>query len=181
MNEVTMRRCSMTGLTFPGTCSSVKSGASAKSSQRTSRQRSPPRIPVSQSWTRATRAPGITPAPLARARGDALSPVLEQIGERLLERNRPAPAEVRLDLLAAAAQDRHVGGPEPGRVLADLDAGQRRLPDQEIQDALDRPVDAGAEVVDVARRAVLEQRPVAADDVAHVGEVTRRLEIADVD
>ncbi len=50
-----MRCRSITGLTLPGTCSRVKSGASGNSSQATSRQRSPPRIPVSQSWTRATR------------------------------------------------------------------------------------------------------------------------------
>src|SRR6185369_841017 len=50
-----MRRRSMVALTLPGTWSSVKSGASGNSSQATSRQRSPPRIPVSQSWTRAMR------------------------------------------------------------------------------------------------------------------------------
>jgi hypothetical protein len=49
MNEVTMRRRSIVGDTVPGTWSSVKSGAFGKSSQKTSRHRSPPRMPVSQS------------------------------------------------------------------------------------------------------------------------------------
>ena len=76
-----MRRRSITGLTLPGTCRSVKSGASGNSSQKTSRQRSPPRMPVSQSWTRATR--GRPPAPCrrrarsARACRNARSPRLD--------------------------------------------------------------------------------------------------------
>lgn len=45
-------------LVAPATCSSVKSVASGKSSQKTSRTFSPPRKPVSQSWTRATRISG---------------------------------------------------------------------------------------------------------------------------
>ena len=49
MNEVVMRRCSTTGETEPGTWTSVKRSASGNSSQNASRQRSPPRIPVSQS------------------------------------------------------------------------------------------------------------------------------------
>src|SRR5260370_28020737 len=43
--------------TLPGTCSNVKRSASGNSSQNTSRHRSPPRMPVSQSWMRATRSP----------------------------------------------------------------------------------------------------------------------------
>src|SRR6266508_4510180 len=54
MNEVITRRRSMTGATEPGTWSRVKRSASGNSSQNTSRQRSPPRIPVSQSCTKAT-------------------------------------------------------------------------------------------------------------------------------
>src|SRR4029453_5556918 len=77
-NEVTMRRFSMTGLTVPGTCRSVKSGASGNSSQNTSRQRSPPRIPVSQSWTRATLTGGWPRGGSARRGGEPLPPVVEE-------------------------------------------------------------------------------------------------------
>ena len=54
ISEVHRRWRSIVGETLPGTCTSVKRSASGKSSQNTSRQRSPPRMPVSQSWTRAT-------------------------------------------------------------------------------------------------------------------------------
>src|SRR5258706_15872544 len=47
----------MIGETLPGTCSSVNRSASGNSSQKTPRHRSPPRMPVSQSCTRATRSP----------------------------------------------------------------------------------------------------------------------------
>ena len=116
---------------------------------------------------------------LTGARPYLVSPILEEIGQGLLERDRAAPADGPLGLLRRAAEDRHVGGPEPRRVLADLDAGSRGLPDEETQHALDGPVHAGAEVVDLARRPALEQEPVAAHDVAHVREVAGGLEVAD--
>ena len=48
-----MRRRSMPADVEPGTCSSVKMSASGYSSPMASRTFSPPRIPVSQSWTMA--------------------------------------------------------------------------------------------------------------------------------
>src|SRR5215468_6293353 len=44
----------MVGETLPGACTTVKRSASGKSSQKTSKHFSPPRIPVSQSCTSAT-------------------------------------------------------------------------------------------------------------------------------
>jgi hypothetical protein len=41
--------------TLPTTCRRVKRVAAGKISQKTSRHLSPPRIPVNQSWTSATR------------------------------------------------------------------------------------------------------------------------------
>ena len=54
MKDVRMDRRSMVGDTEPSVWSSVKTGASGNISQKASRHRSPPRIPVSQSWTSAT-------------------------------------------------------------------------------------------------------------------------------
>ena len=56
----------MVGDTDPGTCSSVKSSASGNRSQSTSSAFSPPRMPVSQSCTRAM--PIVTAAGLLRSR-----------------------------------------------------------------------------------------------------------------
>src|SRR5207237_7731017 len=106
------------------------------------------------------------------------SPIFEEVAPGLLERNAGAPADRLVDLLGAAAQHRDVRRPEACGVGPDLDAVERGLRHQKVQHALDRPVDAGAEVVDLARRPPLEQRPVALHDVAHVGEVPRGLEIA---
>ena len=61
--EARIRMRSIRSDTDPGTWISVKSVASGKSSQNTSRHRSPPRIPVSQSWTSATRMPVPTAVP----------------------------------------------------------------------------------------------------------------------
>src|SRR3954463_14194817 len=54
MNDVCGRRRSIVGDTDPGTWTSVKSSASGNRSHRTSSAFSPPRIPVSQSWTKAS-------------------------------------------------------------------------------------------------------------------------------
>src|SRR5712691_9764059 len=59
-----------------------------------------------------------------------------------------------------------------------LDPRCCRLADVEVQHALDRPVYPRAQVVDLARRAALEQRPVTPHDVAHVREVAPGLQVA---
>ena len=86
-----MRRRSIVALTLPGTCRSVKSGAWGNSSQTASRQRSPPRMPVSQSWTSAMRG---------AARGAADSP-------RSLSAREPT---------GAVANTRRLGGAKTSRV-----------------------------------------------------------------
>src|SRR6266542_4002174 len=155
MNEVITRRRSMTGVTEPGTWSRVKRSASGKSSQKTSRHRSPPRIPVSQSCTSATLMAGVAGARSARRGPGALAPVAQEVHD--------------------------VGRAQPGRVDLDRDALDRGLLEEEIQHLLDGPRAARAEIVHFAWLSLLQQQPVAADDVAHVGIVAPRLEIAHVD
>ena len=67
-NEVRIGRASMRDDTDPGTRTRVVSGASGKISQTASRTFSPPRMPVSQSWTRATRRPAVALTPQAPLR-----------------------------------------------------------------------------------------------------------------
>src|SRR6185295_15448890 len=174
MNEVMIRRCSTTEETEPGTWTSVKRSASGNSSQNTSRQRSPPRIPVSQSWTSATRMAWIRSA---RGAPDPLPPVVEELNEGALEGNRHLPPRGLLDLGGVALEDHHVGGPEALRVNFDGDPLHRGRADQKLEHLLDRPGAARTKIVDLARLAALEEQPVTPDHVANVGEVTPRLEI----
>src|SRR5512147_1232894 len=109
-----MRRRSMTGDTVPGTWRRVNRSASGKISQNTSRQRSPPRIPVSQSWTRATRIGPPGRAGSARCRPDALAPVVEELAKRLLEGDLDLPAGRAVDLAGVALQQHHVRGAQAG-------------------------------------------------------------------
>src|SRR6267143_1491901 len=120
-----------------------------------------------------------TAARSASLRSDLLSPIFEEIAERLLEGDTRRPADRMLDLLGATTERGHVGRTQAGGIRSDLDPLQLRARHEEVQHPLDGPVDAGAEIVDLARRAALEQRPVATHDVPHVGEVPRRLQIAD--
>src|SRR5262245_63488005 len=53
MNDVCGRRRSIDGDTDPGMWTSVNNSASGKRSHSTSSARSPPRMPVNQSWTKA--------------------------------------------------------------------------------------------------------------------------------
>src|SRR5512144_2349892 len=169
MKDVATWRRSITGDTEPGTWTSVNRSASGNSSQKTSRQRSPPRIPVSQSWTSATRMAWIPRS--VRGASDPRAPVVEELAERALEGNRHPPPRGLLDLRRVALEDHHVRWPEASGVDLHRDALHRREPEQEVQDLLDGPGPAGAEVVHLARLAAVEQQPVSAHDVAHVGVV----------
>src|SRR5262245_6895932 len=179
MNDVTIRRRSMTGETEAGTWSNVNRSASGNSSQKTSRQRSPPRIPVSQSCTRAT---FMAQAPARRSAGRArhpLSPVVQELRERALEGNLGLPSRRLLDLGGIAFQDHDIGRTESSRIGLDGDTFHRALRQEKVYDLLDRPRTPRTEVVDLAGFASLEQKPVASHDVAHVGEIAPRLEIPD--
>src|SRR5215472_344027 len=169
----------MTGATEPGAWTRVNRSASGKSSANTSRQRSPPRMPVSQSWTSATRT-GVARRS-ARGGPDPLPPVVEELDEGALEGNRRLPAEGPLDLRRIALEDHHVGRAEAGGIDPDGDPLHRGLLQKEVQHLLDRPRPPRAKVVHLAGLAPLEEEPVPADDVAHVGEVAAGLEVADVD
>src|SRR5262245_13860740 len=179
MNDVMIRRRSMTGETEPGTWSSVNRSASGNSSQKTSRQRSPPRIPVSQSCTRAT---FMAQAPVTRSASRArhpLPPVVQKLRERTLEGNLGFPSRRLLDPGGIPFQDHDIRRTESSWISLDRDTFHRALRQEEIHDLLDGPRTPGTEVVDLAGFASLEQKPVAAHDVAHVGEIPARLEIAD--
>src|SRR2546427_2735056 len=108
----------------------------------------------------------------------SLTPVPEQIAQRLLERDARLPAQ-RGQPAAITDQHRHVRGPGARGVLADRDGRVDGLAEEEIQDLLDRPPATRAEVVDLPGLAPLEEQPVPAHDVAHVRVVADRLELAD--
>src|SRR5712692_7666838 len=110
MKEVVIRRRSIVSDTEPGTWRSVKRSAAGKSSQKTSRQRSPPRMPVSQSCTRATLMAG---RPRARPSGgrapDAVPPVVQELHERAPEGNLGLPPGRLFDLGGIPFEHHHVG------------------------------------------------------------------------
>src|SRR5882724_8560361 len=181
MKEVRMGRRSMVGDTEPGMWSRVKTGASGNSSQKTSRHRSPPRIPVSQSWTSATFMVTRRPAASAGRRHRPLAPVREKIFERSLEGNLHFPAHGLPDLRRVSLQYHDVRGPQPRRIALDGDSFDPGLLQEEIEHLLDRPGATRTEVVDLTRLPPLQQPPVAAHDVADVGEISPRLQIPDED
>src|SRR5215471_6361663 len=179
MNDVTIRRRSITVETEAGTWSNVNRSASGNSSQKTSRQRSPPRIPVSQSCTKAT---FMAQAAARRSAGRArhpLSPVVQELRERALEGNLGLPSRRLLDLGGISFQDHDIGRTESSRIGLDGDTFHRALRQEEIHDLLDGPRTPGTEVVDLAGYAPLEQKPVAAYDVTHVGKIAPRLKVSD--
>src|SRR5689334_7469153 len=137
MKDVRMSRRSMVGDTDPGIWSRLNSGASGNSSQKTAKRRSPPRIPVSQSWTSATfMAPSARRASAGR-RTRPPAPVVEQVLQRLLEGNLHLPAGGVPDLRRVALQDHDVRGPEPRRIGLDSDALDLGFLEQEVEHLLD--------------------------------------------
>src|SRR2546427_8252890 len=110
----------------------------------------------------------------------SLTPVPEQIAQRLLERDARLPAQLGQPA-AIPDQHRHVRGPEARGVFADPDGRVDGLAEEEIEDFLDRPPATRAEVVARPGVARLEEQPVPAHDVAHVRVVADRLEVADED
>src|SRR5258705_8887874 len=155
----------MTGETLPGTCRRVKRSAEGNSSPNTSRQRSPPRMPVSQSWTSATFAfassgTGVLPRswqpfPAASARGGQvpLPPVGEQVLQGALEGDLHLPAGRLLDLRRVPFEDHDVERPQPARIRLNLDVPDAGLLEQEVQHLLDRPRPPRAQVVHFPRLA----------------------------
>src|SRR3990170_482403 len=175
-----IRRRSISGETEPGTWTSVNRSASGKSSQKTSRQRSPPRIPVSQSWISATRMAIPGSDSLAGDGGNPPAPVVEELAERLLEGDLHLPARGPVHLGGIALEHHDIRGAEPGGIGLDLDPLHRGLLQQEVEHLLNGPGAAGAEIVHLAGLAALEQEPVPAHDIAHVGVVPARREVAHV-
>src|SRR4030095_14285258 len=134
--------------------------------------------PVSQSWTRATLTGEWPRGGSARRGGDPLPPVVEELGERALEGDLDLPAGGPLDLARIPLQLHHVGGREPRRIGAHRDALHAGTLEEEVQHLLDGPGAARAEAVELAGLAALQQRPVAAHDVADIRVVALGLEVA---
>src|SRR5712691_10068580 len=106
----------MIGETAPRTCRRVKRSASGKSSQKTSRHRSPPRIPVSQSWTSATLMAGAGGARSARGGPGPLAPVAQQVPQGALEGDLHLPAHHLFDFGGVALEPHDIGGAQAGRI-----------------------------------------------------------------
>src|SRR5205823_4396676 len=79
----------------------------------------------------------------------AAPPVVEDVAQRLLEGNLRPPAHRGEGPGGVAAQHRHVGRAQAGRVFLDADPLDARLREQEIENVLDHPRASGAEVVDL--------------------------------
>ena len=114
-------------------------------------------------------------APATRARQSC-----EQVGERLLERDPGLPAGRRRSRDGSPTCAGHVGGAQPAGIDAHLHLAPSRR-EQQLEHLADRAPAAAADVVGLARVALVEQQPVGAHHVAHVGEVAHGVEIADLD
>src|SRR5262249_59396170 len=106
-----------------------------------------------------------------------LPPVLEEIFERHLERNRGLPAGGAPELRAVTEQERDVGGPHPRRILAHLDLHVGEV-EEDVEHLARRVAAARADVVDLPGLAALEGEPVGPDHVTHVREIADRFEVA---
>src|SRR5438309_1618022 len=84
-------------------------------------------------------------------------------------------------MIAEAARRRLGSVGSSGRILLDRDRTNAGFPEQEVEDLLDRPGAARGKVIDLAGLALLQQEPVAADDISDVGVVAAGGEIADMD
>src|SRR5436190_5034117 len=76
---------------------------------------------------------------------DLAAPVLEEIVERPFERDVRRPAELLANSRRIALDERHVAGPEPRRVHAELH-GDARLRDEALDDRADGDRSARADV-----------------------------------
>src|SRR5262249_32406952 len=131
-----------------------------------------PAMPV----TRIFMAGSARRPPAAPAALELLTPVDEDVLQRHLEGDGGRPAGDALEAGAVAEEGGDVRWAQPLRILSylhlDLSQGQQGL--QHLADAIGP---AGADVVDLAGRAVLEGEPVRADHVAHVGEIALGVEV----
>src|SRR5712691_5784693 len=102
---------------------------------------------------------------LGARRLDPATPVLERVGERLLEGDLRLPAQRLPDLRGITQEVGDVGRTEPGGVLLDINARDPAPAQIEVEDLPDSPAPARAEIVNLAGFAALQQKPVAPDDI----------------
>src|SRR6267142_4782386 len=111
-------------------------------------------------------------------KGLAVPPVLQEVAKGLLEGDRRLPTGHLLELAGVPEQYGDVRRAHAGGVRLDLHLGLRHT-EKKIEHLADRPRASGTDVVYLPRLALLEGEPVRAHDVAHVGEIPARVEIAD--
>src|SRR3989442_9808576 len=87
----------------------------------------------------------------------SLTPVREQIPQRLLEWDARLPSEC-VQPAAITDQHRHVRGPEARGVFADRDGRVDGFAEEKIENLLDRPPATRAEVVDLPGFAPIEEQ-----------------------
>ena len=176
--------------------------ASPRRSRPRSRPRPPREAPRRRSWAgraragRGRAARGVGPPSCPRSRSPPVSRTLtaragaavavralqsssrsRRVRSRGIRGSHPVAARSRRGIADLRG---HVGGTEPLGVHAHLDVRARRR-EEEVEQLPDAAPAPAAHVVDGARRpALLEQHPVGAHHVAHVGEVAHRLEVADL-
>ena len=101
--------------------------------------------------------------------------------QRLLDLDARRPPELRANPRGVALDDRHVVRPQPLLVHFDAHLDARDSWRSSSSRSRDAPRAAGADVVRPARRRRVHQALVGVDDVAHVGDVAARVEIADAE
>src|SRR5687768_5605832 len=105
---------------------------------------------------------------------------LEHGAKRFVERRPRPPAGRLVDLARVPRGSAVLRWPQARRVLGDLDSDAGEL-DQAFEQRSHRSLLARTDVVDLAADTALQQREIAAHDVANVGEVARDVDVADRD
>ena len=141
-------------------------------------ERAPPTAARSACDRRAARLAGpagVDPrAYVSRAR--ALQDVAQRVGQGVLG----FPAGGRAQFGGVAHEARRLDGTNERGILHEAQRALRMC-EQELGDLRNRDAGTGADVVDLARRAVDREEAVRADDVADVVDVAHRVEVADGD
>src|SRR6185437_1053431 len=107
------------------------------------------------------------------------APVVEEVVHCLLKRNLGQPAGLIPKLGCIRPEDLDVRWTQARRVDPNVDV-MARVPKQGMKHLVARPTDARANVVDFARFASLQRKPVSSHGISYVGPVSLALEIAHI-